>query len=207
LVWSNNIGPGGHLGGIMWNIATDGALIYTSITNRNITALKLGIQNSTGYWAALNGTTGDIVWTTDDPNGFVSAPVTVLSSGIVVGGSWDSNGTVYAFNSSTGEVLWSYQTGGSVQSGPSIVDGVIYLGTGYERYDYPATGNKKIYAFALPSNVTGFSVAPFSATIAGTSQPSSSSQLSGKNNARAASSGLDISYSLVLAMILVYFNL
>ncbi len=46
-----------------------------------------------------------------------------------------------------GEILFTFQTGGSVCSGPSIVDGVIYVGSGYERI-VGGTANNKVYALA-----------------------------------------------------------
>jgi polyvinyl alcohol dehydrogenase (cytochrome) len=52
---------------------------------------------------------------------------------------------VYGLNTANGKILWSFQTGGSVIDGPSIVDGALYLGSGYDI----GTTNKQVYAFTL----------------------------------------------------------
>ena len=71
-------------------------------------------------------------------------PITV-ANGVMYAGSMDPEGHMYAFNGATGEILWSFASGGSVMSAPSIVDGVLYWGSGY------AIGfsNNKLYAFSL----------------------------------------------------------
>jgi hypothetical protein len=44
---------------------------------------------------------------------------------------------VYALKVKTGEKIWSYQTGGEVESFPSIANGVVYVGS----------GDSNVYAF------------------------------------------------------------
>jgi polyvinyl alcohol dehydrogenase (cytochrome) len=55
---------------------------------------------------------------------------------------------MYALDTTTGNVLWSFASGGSVIDGPSIVDGVLYWGSGYRNIP-PGIGNNKVFAFAL----------------------------------------------------------
>jgi outer membrane protein assembly factor BamB len=38
-------------------------------------------------------------------------------------------GVAYAFNAKTGALLWSYQSGGTLQTAPVIVNGILYIGT------------------------------------------------------------------------------
>jgi polyvinyl alcohol dehydrogenase (cytochrome) len=61
-------------------------------------------------------------------------------------GFGSQSGSMYALNAATGRILWSFASGGTVVDGPSIVDGVLYWGSGYSN---PGTGNNKLYAFSI----------------------------------------------------------
>ena len=50
------------------------------------------------------------------------------------------------FDGDSGDILWKFASGGSVISGPSIVNGTIFWGSGYSR---GGTGNNKVFAFSL----------------------------------------------------------
>ena len=63
------------------------------------------------------------------------------------------SGKMYALDRQTGAILWSYATAGSVIDGPSIVNGVVYWGSGYGRVG--GTGNNKLYAFTVPHKSAG----------------------------------------------------
>jgi hypothetical protein len=56
---------------------------------------------------------------------------------------------MYAFNAATGNILWSFASGGSVNSGASVVNGVVYWGSGYASLG--ATAGNHLYAFSVPS--------------------------------------------------------
>jgi polyvinyl alcohol dehydrogenase (cytochrome) len=47
--------------------------------------------------------------------------------------------------------LWSYASGGSVNAGPAIANGMVFWGSGYSNLG-PGLGgsNAKLYAFKLP---------------------------------------------------------
>ena len=54
-----------------------------------------------------------------------------------------------ALNAANGDVLWSFAAGSSVVAGATIVDGVVYWGSGYTHLGFPGmTGNNKFYAFS-----------------------------------------------------------
>jgi polyvinyl alcohol dehydrogenase (cytochrome) len=57
---------------------------------------------------------------------------------------------VYGLEALTGKILFQYDTGGSVIDGPSIVDGSVYWGSGYQHIS-PGVGNNKVFAFNLPA--------------------------------------------------------
>jgi polyvinyl alcohol dehydrogenase (cytochrome) len=53
-----------------------------------------------------------------------------------------------------GNILWSFASGGSIIDRPSIVDGVVYWGSGYRSVP-PGIGNNKVYAFTLAGSEDG----------------------------------------------------
>ena len=55
---------------------------------------------------------------------------------------------MFALNTATGEILWRYGAGSSVNSGPAVVKGTVYWGTGYSRSS-EGSGNTRLYAFSL----------------------------------------------------------
>ena len=168
-IWNTLVGPGGDQGGVEWGTAFDGERIYVSITNHHHIPYKLTengvIGNTTatgGSWAALDPITGKILWQTADPQ------VETLP-GLGVVGVWDlapvsvANGVVYvssmaklanqnqlfALDAATGAILWQLGAGSSVNSGPAVVDGTVYWGSGYARSGVEGSGNNRLYAFSI----------------------------------------------------------
>jgi polyvinyl alcohol dehydrogenase (cytochrome) len=64
-----------------------------------------------------------------------------------------NSGQMYALDATTGNILWNFASGGTVIDGPSIVDSVLYWGSGYR--NILGTGNNKVYAFTLARSVHG----------------------------------------------------
>jgi polyvinyl alcohol dehydrogenase (cytochrome) len=58
------------------------------------------------------------------------------------------SGDMVALDASNGKTLWKFASGGSVVDGPSIVDGVVYWGSGYGHFGI-GTPNNKLFAFEL----------------------------------------------------------
>ena len=150
--WSTQVGPGGGTGGIQWGSATDGRRIYAAISNNNqvpYTLVPSGQQINWGLWSAVDVFTGRILWQTADPTaGATDSGAVSVANGVMYAGS--ESGYMYALEAATGKILWSFASGGSVIDGPSIVDGVLYWGSGYANAT-PGIGNNKLYAFSLPS--------------------------------------------------------
>jgi polyvinyl alcohol dehydrogenase (cytochrome) len=150
IVWSTPVGPGSSLGGIEWGTATDGQRIYVAIGNRNhlsYTLVPSGQQITWGSWSALDVATGDILWQTADPTaGATDTGSVSVANGVMYAGS--NSGQMYALDTRTGNILWNFASGGSVIDGPSIVDGILYWGSGYRNIP-PGIGNNKVYAFTL----------------------------------------------------------
>src|SRR3984957_12019511 len=150
IVWSTPVGPGSSLGGIEWGTATDGKRIYVAIGNHDFlpyTLVPSGQQITWGSWSALDVSTGKILWQTADPTpGTIDTGSVSVANGIMYAGSY--SGQMYALDTLSGKTLWSFASGGSVIDGPSIVDGVLYWGSGYRNIP-PGTGNNKLYAFSI----------------------------------------------------------
>jgi polyvinyl alcohol dehydrogenase (cytochrome) len=149
IVWSTPVGPGASLGGIEWGTATDGQRIYVAIANSDHLPYNLvpsGQQITWGAWSALDVATGKILWQTADPTvGTIDRGSVSVANAVLYAGS--NSGQMYALDTTTGKILWNFASGGSVIDGPSILDGVLYWGSGYR--EIAGTGNNKVYAFTL----------------------------------------------------------
>lgn len=156
IVWSTPVGPGGSLGGIEWGTATDDKRIYVAIGNNGhlpYTLMPSGQRITWGSWSALDVRTGKIIWQTADPTaGTIDTGSVSVANGVLYAGSY--SGQMYALDAKTGSVLWNFASGGSVIDGPSIVDGVVYWGSGYSNIP-PGIGNDKVYAFTLNGSRDG----------------------------------------------------
>jgi polyvinyl alcohol dehydrogenase (cytochrome) len=178
-IWSTTVGPGGTLGGLQWGSAVDGARVYTQVNNNDIAAprwtLKGGpeagttIDAFTGFFSALDATTGQILWQTRPDErgvpflGGAMGPVT-SANGVVFACSFGEatlnpdfsvtghrGGTMYALDASRGTVLWQFPSGDFCASGAAVSRGTVFWGTGYSQLGVPnLDGGGKLYAFGLP---------------------------------------------------------
>lgn len=148
VLWHTQVGPGGGTGGIQWGTATDRRRIYAAISNNNqlpYTLVPSGQEITWGAWSALDTFSGRLLWQTPDPTvGAIDPGPVSVANGVMYAGS--QSGSMYALDAATGKILWSFSSGGTVLGGPSIVDGVLYWGSGYAN---SGTGNNKLYAFSL----------------------------------------------------------
>jgi polyvinyl alcohol dehydrogenase (cytochrome) len=149
-VYSSLVGPGSDPGGIQWGTAFDGRRIYAAIghNTRQPYTLPSGQTITGGSWAALDPSTGRILWQTADPLGAPDLAALTIANGVLYAGSMQHVGEqLYALDAATGTILWRFVAGGSVVSGPAVVDGTVYWGTGYARTG--GVGNNKFYAFSI----------------------------------------------------------
>ena len=178
LVWQTQVGPGGEAGGLQWGSAVDDERIYTAVSNSKFephtmtTGPGAGTTVKGGFWASLDAVTGARVWETAASNPPASSPpapggtvatnqgMVTVANGVVFAGAMDAAGTMYAFNSATGEKLWSFESGGSVNSGAAVVDGIVYWGSGYTNFGL-GTPNTKLYAFKVSTTVRAGESIPF----------------------------------------------
>ena len=147
IVWQRRAGKGGKLGGIQFGPAADSRNAYVAVSD-----YRAPRPDSVGGLTAIRLVDGEVVW---HKPGFrcragrngcspaQSAAVTVIP-GAVFSGSLD--GYIRAYSTMDGTVLWSYDTarefpdtvngvsakGGSINGpGPVIVDGMVYVNSGY----------------------------------------------------------------------------
>lgn len=159
LVWSRLLPPGvdqfGN-GGIQGGCATDNQRIYCGNMNDSGTAVTLmnGETTTAAYWSALDAATGGILWQTANPTGATALASLSVANGVVYAGSFDPEGTIFALDAATGEIKFSFKTGGSIGTGPSIANGVVYWGAGYHLFQNtraPGFGTmaKELFAFEV----------------------------------------------------------
>jgi len=153
VLWQTRVGKGGVLGGVQWGSASDGKKVYVPVSdvqvgehNGKITAdPKVG-----GGLFALDTITGKKIWHTPAPPCPTDRPCSPAQSaavtgipGVVFSGSVD--GHLRAFSTEDGKILWDFDTvreydganrvkgkGGSIDGpGPVVVNGVVYVNSGY----------------------------------------------------------------------------
>ncbi len=148
-IWHTQVGPGSSLGGMEWGSASDGHRIYVSITNFYGIPTPVG---SAGSWAALDPATGAILWQVGDPNGAIALGPLTVAGNVVYAPSMAGSATaptMLALDAASGQTLWSFAAGSSVNAGATLVDGVVYWGSGYAHLGIPGfTGNNQFFAFA-----------------------------------------------------------
>lgn len=156
--------PGGFAGGAFVNppaIDLEKGLVYAGAgqlytqpnaaighNTRQPYILLSGQVVSGGSWAALDPSTGRILWQTADPQGEPDLAALTVANGVLYGGSMAHTGNqMYALDAATGAILWRFPAGGSVVSGPAVVGGAVFWGSGYARTG--GVGNNKFYAFSI----------------------------------------------------------
>ncbi len=154
LVWRQQVGRGGIMGGIHWGMATDGSTVFVPVSDISVYQRDAHKPARSGLHA-ISAETGQPIWSTltKDVCGDakwrcspgISAAVT-LGNGLVFGGGLD--GMLRAFDANTGQILWETNTnrsfeavngieaeGGSLDSdGPVLVGDRLLVTSGYDKW-------------------------------------------------------------------------
>jgi len=158
LIWATLVGPGGLFGGIEWGTAADGERVYVALSNSEHQPYVLqpsGTPHNSGSWGALDAKTGKILWQTPatgrDPRapGFGALALGSVSAANRVMYASANGGDFVALDALSGRILWTYPSGGTVISGPAIVNDTLYWGTGYDKRGR-GIANNKLYSFFVP---------------------------------------------------------
>jgi polyvinyl alcohol dehydrogenase (cytochrome) len=153
-LWQTQVGPGSALGGMEWGSASDGTRIYVAIANDYGIPTPLG--TFAGLWAALDpANNGKVLWQTADPNGSIDIGPLAVANGVVYASSMGqatSAQNMVAMNAATGAILWSFAPGVSVNAGATVVNGVVYWGSGYNHLYLGSGNNDTFYAFSVNGN-------------------------------------------------------
>lgn len=143
LRWKAEIADNEHPGKIYFANSTDGSVIFAGISN----AFK---KNKQGFLCALDTSTKRVLWRVAAPDrGSYHGPITIVGSGkdeLVFAGSTGNH--IYAHRATDGKIVWEWDTSGSVAGGATVVDGVLYVGSGYGVFGI-GTPNNKVYAFSI----------------------------------------------------------
>ena len=142
------------IGVVVWKFKTFEAIESPATVEGN----TLYVGSNDGNLYALDATTGALKWKYYSNGHLSGSPVVV--NGVVY---FCSGYTMYALDASTGQLKWWFQTGGDLyKSGPSVVNGVVYVGSNdYFLYAFDATtGALKWKCY------TGFSLYMSSPTVA-----------------------------------------
>jgi polyvinyl alcohol dehydrogenase (cytochrome) len=177
LLWQARVGKGSTNGGVQWGTASDGRNVYAAVSDivrlQNVAGLApIGSAQLDPYQGggltALDVTNGNPVWfapatpcnpprlgcSPAQPGAVTATPDAVFSGSI--------DGHLRAFSTADGRLLWDFDTvrdyettngviakGGSLDgTGPVIVDGMVYVNSGYPRFG-GLPGNV-LLAFGLP---------------------------------------------------------
>jgi polyvinyl alcohol dehydrogenase (cytochrome) len=162
MVWQRRVANGGTSGGVFWGSATDGVNIYAA--NADFVAAK---PEAGGGMSAVDLRTGRLVWNVPGAGCANKNPckpsqnaAVTLIPGAAFSGTMD--GRLRAYSTRDGKVLWEYDTarefttvngvkanGGSMSnSGPAIVDGRLFVNSGYSHHGGILPGNV-LLAFSL----------------------------------------------------------
>jgi polyvinyl alcohol dehydrogenase (cytochrome) len=158
-LWETQVGPGSHFGGIHWGTSVANGIVYAPLGD--------GFRESgdNGFFAAMDGATGEFVWKVPNPIADEGAPPTnyplafggvhtsihaptTVANGVVFGAPFDLEGHMLALDAATGDLLWSYPSGATVYGGAAVVDGVVYWGNGYQTVS--GTRGTGLFAFHVP---------------------------------------------------------
>ncbi len=168
IVWTARVGKGGTIGGVQWGMASDGQNVYAAASDAYFftkDGFRVLSPDQGGGLTALRVAQGTKAWYAA-PQGCASRPgcspaqsaALTAIPGMVFSGSMD--GHMRAFAAEDGKVLWDFNTGrpfttvngvaakgGAIDGpGPVIVNGMLFMTSGYGRFG-GAPGNV-LLAFA-----------------------------------------------------------
>jgi polyvinyl alcohol dehydrogenase (cytochrome) len=157
--WSQLAVAGSIIGGYSWQGALRDSYfprltsVFGAETNGNslVVTLPNGTNVTSGVWTSYDGN-GNVNWITPAPNGDQVYGAVTLTNGLVFGQT-KVLGLLVAMDAHTGEIVWTYQTNGSMNGAPAVIDRWIFWGTGPGNNAGPPTVDQNQFL--------AFNLAPF----------------------------------------------
>ncbi len=131
----------------VWRFRANAIVNTTPVLTKN--AVLFGSGAGTAY--SLNRQ-GEEQWTFKAGDKITTSPAISTAKNLVCFGSSDKS--VYALDLHTGEELWRFETGGAVNSSPSVAENAVYFGSG-DRHFYAVnlTTGKELWRFKTGSPI------------------------------------------------------
>ncbi len=109
------------------------------------------VGSNDGNVYAINTTTGTKLWSYSVGFGIVQTSPAVVKGVVYVGESIDAmSANLYALDAKTGVKLWSFTTGGSIDSSPTVMHGIVYFGSADGKtYALNAKTGAKLWSSAI----------------------------------------------------------
>jgi len=131
-------------GSVRWSVPTfaSGASSAPSVSNGRVFVASY----SQATVSAFNATSGALAWSTTAPGSLVSCPASASSPAIVNNvvyvalcpSQTKPTASVFALRADTGAILWS-AGGGAMTTSPSVLGGVVYVGSSAGRLEARST--------------------------------------------------------------------
>ena len=174
LIWKQQLGVGGNLGGVHWGMAVDDKRVFVAVADIDSHANVVSqVTGGTPGLYALDLLTGARVWerhfrhtaSSGEVDSIFSAALSVSKDVLF---ATNLNGEVLALRTSSGEELWRFNTaiavtdvggvkgqGGTIDSVGAIPAGrELYLNSGYSTFgganDWMAGPGNTLFVFRLP---------------------------------------------------------
>jgi polyvinyl alcohol dehydrogenase (cytochrome) len=129
VIWSRQLNTGSSGGGVMTTAAVGDGVVFVSANEWLVYQFPLKgghSPNDTSRTFALDADTGATLW--ERPMIAPGIGHLTLANGVLYQGLVDGHGVALA--ASEGNVLWQYDLGHDLACGFSVVDGVLYGGSG-----------------------------------------------------------------------------
>jgi polyvinyl alcohol dehydrogenase (cytochrome) len=153
VIWTSHVGPGGNSSGFGYGSSTNGKYIITTNPNTEKTKFTLidDTMTDSGFWSAIDATSGKLIWQTPDPSGNILYASPVIVNNIVICSSSDSYGHIFFLNIETGRIVAVLRSDSPVIHHPIVTGNTLYVGTGiYENAGFiKGSGKKGVSAFSV----------------------------------------------------------
>ncbi len=122
-------------GALAWNFAADGPVRSSPAVLDNVA--YFGTENGSVYAVVDEGGTGEPIWQffptgRNNPGAFFSSPAirSIPSQEVLTVFIGSADGVLYAIEGFSGEQLWTFQTGGPIESSPTVDgNGTVFVGS------------------------------------------------------------------------------